>query len=114
MPQQDDDAAELDESEVVLCLALPSRRYSAPAFEPSKKAFNFPTTPVPAHLPSILFPCAWARSAPSRSNKLDVAFIGQAGCEFSAVKRLVADQQRRYILGEAGFEGLVDESDIVS
>ena len=60
MPQQDDEATELEHAEKVGFMIFPAAHQTAEVVKPSKKAFDFPTAAITTQFATILgiFPTA--------------------------------------------------------
>jgi toxin ParE1/3/4 len=89
VPQQDDGATELEESEEAGLLPLPAQGDPAEALEPGEEALDEPTSLVPAQRSPILL-SAHAVAA-FRRDQLDAALFAQLLGKLRAVEALVAD-----------------------
>jgi len=110
-PQENDEAAELQEAEEVLGLVVPAECDSTEALQPGEKAFDLPAATVATKGPAILLPAARPGSGALGRDELDAA-ASEPLRERVAVESLVTDQLRRDFL-EGGVEDVVDEADVV-
>jgi len=111
MPQEDDEAAEMDKAQEILRLALEPSRDAPEPEQPGKEALHLPTPPIPAQWPAVLFASFVVRA--HRSDQLDL-LLGERRLELRTVVGPVADEPLRPAFGEAGFEGSFNEGDFVT
>jgi hypothetical protein len=107
MPQQDNEASELHEAEVVFSDAFVASGDPAEAQKPGEEAFDLPASLVSTQRSTVLL--ASALVASRRADQLDV-FFGERDFELRAVVGFVADELLRLGLGEAFGDGVVDET----
>lgn len=111
MPQQDDEASEVNEAEEVLGLPLPASHDASELLEPSEDSLDLPSPLVATQSSSVLLPSTSADNA-ARRNKVDVSFAETVG-ELAAVEAFVRDEVRRELFDPGRVEGRVDEGDVV-
>jgi hypothetical protein len=111
MPQQDDEATELEEAQEVLCFALPASHQSSELFEPREESLNLPSTTVAPHSAGVASSTA---ASADRSNELDSAFLAKALRQRAAVEALVPDEVRGEVFDERFVERLLYEGDVMS
>src|SRR5713226_820373 len=108
MPQEDDEAAELDHAEEVGLVIFPAGDQAAEIVEPSEEAFDLPAAAVPPQFPTILciLPAAITLV---RSDEMDAMLTPQLAVERIAVVGQVADHSFRLGPGETLLDGRFDE-----
>lgn len=108
-PEQDEQAAEPDEPEVVLQMEVVAHQDPAVVLQPRVEPLDLPAAPVTAQGTAILRPGP-DPLGPVRCNQRDAA-RGELGIERIGVLGLVADQPRGERPDEALREGRLDEGD---
>ena len=98
MPEEHQEAAELDETEEILDVVLPTRHQAAEVLHPGKQPFDFPASAVAAEFTAIL---ALAPVAPVRCDHFDAVFLGHLPVQGVGIVRFVADQPLRKLVEEA-------------
>lgn len=111
MPQEDERAAQVQKSQVVLGLPLPSRGDASKPLQPGEQPLDLPPATVSTKRSTVLLPLAVALD---RRDELDVALTGQGAYVLGAVPRLVADQSRGELIHESSIERSIGEYDVVS
>src|SRR5512146_1966496 len=109
MPQQDQDARELDHAKEVGGVVLPTGDHAAVVMQPCKQTLDVPAAPIPAQHAAILG-CGPAAAEVVRRDQLDAVLLAQALIQRIAVISLVPNQSRRRGPAEPGPDGLLDES----
>src|SRR5579884_215785 len=108
MPQEDNEAAELDHGEEVELLMFPTRDQSAEVVQPSKEALNFPAAAVAPQFATVLR--GFSRAvAVVRGDQMNAVLFLQALIERIAVVGAIADHSFRFGFGEALLDGRFDE-----
>jgi hypothetical protein len=111
LAKQDEDAAQVDEAQVVERQALVADHQPTEVAEPSEESLDLPTALVAAQGPSILglgpFPVA-----PVRGNHLDTQ-LHERFVERIGVVGAVANEPVGQLVYEAGVEGCRDEANLV-
>src|SRR3989441_9107894 len=107
MPQEDDEAAELEHPEEVGFVELPASYEPTEVMQPSEKAFDFPATTVTAQLATVLgqIQAVGAVGGDHGNAVLAPQLEGQRG----AVVGRIADHSFRPSTGGKGFGGAFDE-----
>ena len=108
MPQQDDEATELEHAEKVGFMIFPAAHQSAEVVKPGEEAFDFPAAAITAQFASVLGGFSVA-IVPVRCDEPDAVFLPEALVERIAVIRAVADHSLGLGLGEALLDGGFDE-----
>ena len=108
MPQEDDEAAELDHAEEVSFVIFPAGDQATEVVEPSKQPLHLPATTVAAQFSTVLgiLPAAIALVGRDQANAM---VLSQALIERVAVVGRVADHSSRLGPGEALLDGRFDE-----
>jgi len=112
LPQENDEAAELQEAEEILGLVVPAECDSAEALQPGEEAFDFPAAAIATKRPAILLPAARPGSGALGRDELYAA-TGEPLRERVAIESFVADQLRRDFFLEGRVEDVVDEAEVV-
>src|SRR6266404_2069648 len=108
MPQEDDEAAELEHAEEVGLVVLPTVDQSAEIVEPSEEALDFPAAAVTAQFAAVL--CALAAAVVFvRRDEPDAVLLPEALVQWIAVVGAVADHSFWFGSREALFDGGFDE-----
>lgn len=108
MPQEDNEAAELDHSEEVDLMMFPARDQSAEVVKPGKEALNLPAAAVAPQFATILR--GFSRAvAVVRGNQMNAVFFSQAPIERVAVIGSVTDHALGLGFGEALLDGGLDK-----
>src|SRR2546421_4746319 len=107
MPQEDDEAAELEHPEEVGFVELPASYEPTEVMQPSEKAFDFPATTVTAQLATVLgqIQAVGAVGRGHANAVLAPQLAGQGG----AVVGRIADHSFPPSTGGTGVEGGLDE-----
>jgi hypothetical protein len=108
MPQQDDEATELEHAEKVGFMIFPAAHQSAEVVEPGEEALDFPAAAITAQFTAVLGSFSKA-IVPVRCDEPDAVFLSEALVERIAVIRAVADHSLGLGLGEALLDGGFDE-----
>jgi len=108
MPQEDNEAAELDHGEEVGFVILPSRDQAAKVVQPSEETFDFPTAAVAPQFAAVLG--LFTRAVDfMRGNQMNAVLFFQTLVERIAIVSGVTDHDLRLGLCEALFDGGFDE-----
>jgi hypothetical protein len=99
-------AGEVDKSEEVFDVVLPSGDEAAKVVQPGEEPFDLPTFLVAAELAPVL---SFAPVATVRSDQFDAVFVLELLVEFVRVVRLIADQPRREFIEKTSGENLFHE-----
>jgi len=108
MPQEDDEAAELEHAEEIGLVIFPASDQSAEIMEPSEEAFDFPAAAVAAQFTAVLCVLVAAVVFVWR-DELDAVFLPQALIERIAIVGAVADHPFWFGAREALLDGGFDE-----
>jgi len=100
------DASELDESEEVFDVELPTRDEPAEVVHPGEESFDLPAFLVAAELPPIL---RFASVAAVRGDHLDAIFAFELLIELVRVVRLVPDQSGREFVEKASGKNFLNK-----
>jgi hypothetical protein len=108
MPQEDDEAAELEHTEEIGFVIFPAADESAEIVEPGKEALDFPAAAVAAQFAAVLSAFPEAIVLVGRDQP-DTMFLPEALIERIAVVGAVADHSSRLGSGETLRDGGFDE-----
>ncbi len=109
--EQENDATELHEAQVVHRMTLVAHHQSSEVAQLGAQALDLPTPSIASQLTPIL--SAWLASvAPMGGNHLDPA-SGQACIQWVAVIRPISNQSFRWLGGEAACQGGFNECDFM-
>lgn len=109
--EQQDDAADVDEAEEILCVSFPSCRQASPALEPGEQAFDLPTPLVAAQLSTVLLAPAVSLL---RRDEVNATFSEETRLQRSTIPRLVGDQSRRQFVHESSVDSSLGEHTVES
>ncbi len=109
MPEQDQDASELDHAEEVGGVIFPAGDHAAVVVQPGEQPLDVPAAAITSQRPSIL---ACGSAAPQRvgRDQFHPVVLAQVLVQGVAIVGLVADQAGRRGPAEARAEGLLDQS----
>ena len=99
-------AGELNESEEVLDMELPSGDESSEVVHPSEEPFDLPAFFVSAELPLVL---RFTAVAAVRGDHLDAVFVLESLVEFVGVVSLVSDQSGREFVEKASGKNFLNK-----
>src|SRR5271157_1017770 len=108
MPQEDDEAAEMEHAEEVGLVIFPAGDQSAEVMEPGEEPLDFPAAAVAPQFPAVLGALAPAIVFMGR-DELDAMFLPQALVQRIAVVGAVADHAFWFGVREALLDGGFDE-----
>jgi len=111
MPQQDDEASEVNEAQEVGGLHLVSRADAPESQQPSEESLDLPAAAIASKGPTVLL--AGALAGANGRDQLD-SLPRERLAELRTVVGTVADEPRGLGFGEAGFERGIDESNFVT
>src|SRR6185312_9213241 len=94
LPEKENDAAEVDETEEVISGSVPASGNPSPALEPGKEPLDLPAALVAAEFATVLLAGAVALL---RRDQVDAALLLEAQLERSPVPSFVGDQSRRQL-----------------
>ena len=107
MPQEDDEAAELEHAEEVGLVKLPASNEATEIMQPGEQAFDLPTAAVTPQFPAILgFVSAVVAI---RCDHPDAVLAPQLPVQLVAVIGRITDHALGLGAGEAAFDGRLDE-----
>ena len=108
MPQEDNEAAELDHGEEVDLMMFPARDQSAEIVKPGEETLNFPAAAIAAQFATVLRGFSRA-GAVVWGDQANAVFFSQALIERIAVVGPVTDHSFGLGLCEALLDGVLDE-----
>ena len=108
MPQEDDEAAELDHAEEIGLMIFPAANQSAEVVEPGKEPLDFPAAAVPAQFAAVLSVFA-AANVLVRRDQSNAVFSPQTLVERVAVVGTVTDHSLRFGSRETVLDGALDK-----
>jgi hypothetical protein len=108
MPEEDDEAGELEHAEEVGFLVFPAVDQSPKIVEPSKEALDFPATAITAQLAAVLGALA-ATIVFVRRDEMDAVCLPEALIQRIAVVGAVSDHSFWFGSRETLFDGGFDE-----
>lgn len=111
LPEKENDAAEVDETEEVISGSVPASGNPSPALEPGKEPLDLPAALVAAEFATVLLAGAVALL---RRDQVDAALLLEAQLERSPVPSFVGDQSRRQLFHESSIESSFGEHTVES
>jgi len=108
MPQEDDEAAEMEHTEEVSLVIFPAVDQSAEIVQPCKEALDFPATAVPPQFAAVLGALA-AAIVLVRRDEPDAVLLPEAPVERIAVVGAIADHSFWFGARETLLDGGFDE-----
>src|SRR5580700_2208106 len=97
MPEQDHNAGELDEPQIVFRMVLVPHHQTAEVVKPSEESLNFPAPLESAQCSAILCLVLWPAVLLVRCNHLGTKLVEHLRIQPIAVVTLVADQAFRHV-----------------
>ena len=92
MPEEDESAGEVDETQEILCMIFPTHHQAAKVIEPGEHPFDFPAATIPAQAPAILGPALRPASSTMRRDHFRRELSHHLLIKFVTVVGFVADQ----------------------
>ncbi len=106
MPQQDFEAGEVDEAEIVVDMVFPSGDKAAEVVEPGEQPLHISTSFIATQRSPVL---GFGPVAAVGRNQLDAVFGGQLAVQSVRVVCLVADQPCGQLIEEASGKGFLNK-----
>src|SRR5580765_7055308 len=109
MPQQDDKASQLDETQIILRMIFIADHQTPEVVQPSEESFDFPTALEAAECSAILCDSLRFTALAMRRNHVCAKLMEQLLIERIAIVGLVSHQALRNISNESLLQGLTDQ-----